>query len=51
MERVDPYERETLPQRIAGWIVPQRNPAGAVYGLITVGALLAAESGFGDTYL
>lgn len=51
MERVDPYERETLPQRIAGWIVPQRNPAGAVYGLITVGALLAAESGLRDTYL
>jgi hypothetical protein len=51
MERVHAYERETIPQRIAGWIVPRRNPAGAVYGLVTVGALLAAESGLRDTYL
>lgn len=36
--------------RIAGWIVPERYPAGVVYGLITVGALLAAESGLKDTY-
>jgi hypothetical protein len=36
--------------RIAGWIVPERNPAGAVYGLITIGALLAAESGLRETY-
>jgi hypothetical protein len=32
------------------WLVPQRNPAGAVYGIITVGALLAAESGLRDNY-
>ena len=32
------------------WIVPEKNPAGAVYGLVTVGALLAAESGLRDTY-
>jgi hypothetical protein len=31
-------------------VVPEHNPAGAVYGLITVGALLAAESGLRDTY-
>jgi hypothetical protein len=37
--------------RLTGWIVPERNPAGVVYGLITVGALLAAESGLRDTYL
>jgi hypothetical protein len=37
-------------ERLAAWIVPERNPAGAVYGLITVGALLAAESGLRDTY-
>ena len=37
-------------ERLAGWIVPRRNPAGAVYGLITIGALLAAESGLRDTY-
>ena len=36
--------------RLAGWIVPERNPAGAVYGLIMVGALMAAESGLRDTY-
>jgi hypothetical protein len=30
--------------------VPERYPAGVVYGLITVGALLAAESGLKDTY-
>jgi hypothetical protein len=39
-----------LSYRLAGWIVPERNPAGAVYGLITVGALLAAESGLRETY-
>lgn len=42
--------KETLPQRVARWIVPQHNPAGAVYGLIAVGSLLAAESGLRDTY-
>ncbi len=36
--------------KIAGWVVPERYPAGVVYGLITVGALLAAESGLKDTY-
>jgi hypothetical protein len=36
--------------RLAGWIAPERNPAGAVYGLIAVGALLAAESGLKDSY-
>ncbi len=39
-----------LAERLAGLIVPERNPAGAVYGLVTVGALLAAESGLHDTY-
>jgi hypothetical protein len=32
-------------------IVPERNPAGAVYGLLAIGALLAAESGLHETYL
>ena len=31
-------------------LMPEANPAGTVYGLITVGALLAAESGIHDTY-
>ncbi|HXC45960.1 MAG TPA: hypothetical protein VNU24_05085 [Solirubrobacteraceae bacterium] len=42
--------RRSLGERVAELIVPQRNPAGAVYGLVTVGALLAAESGLHDTY-
>ncbi|HXB64696.1 MAG TPA: hypothetical protein VNV42_07465 [Solirubrobacteraceae bacterium] len=31
-------------------LLPGENPAGAVYGTITVGALLAAESSLRDTY-
>lgn len=31
-------------------LLPGRNPAGAVYGTITIGALLAAESSLRDTY-
>jgi hypothetical protein len=31
--------------------VPEENPAGVVYGVITIGALLAAESGRHETYL
>lgn len=31
-------------------LLPDRNPAGLVYGTVTVGALLAAESGLRDTY-
>lgn len=38
------------PYRIAGWIVPERYPEGVIYGLITVGALLAAESALKETY-
>jgi hypothetical protein len=30
--------------------VPAKNPAGAVYGVIAIGALLAAESGRHETY-
>jgi hypothetical protein len=30
--------------------VPERNPADSVYGLVAIGALLAAESGLHDTY-
>ena len=45
-----PPGRERLRKRVAEWIVPERNPAGAVYGIITIGALLAAESGLRETY-
>jgi hypothetical protein len=36
--------------RALDWALPGKNPAGTVYGTITVGALLAAESGLHDTY-
>jgi hypothetical protein len=32
------------------WALPGKNPAGAVYGTLTIGALLAAESALHDTY-
>lgn len=32
-------------------LLPGGNPTGAVYGTITLGALLAAESGLRDTYI
>jgi hypothetical protein len=34
----------------ADWIVPSENPAGVVYGVIVIGALLAAESGRHEGY-
>lgn len=45
-----PPGRGRLRKRVAEWIVPEHNPAGAVYGIITIGALLAAESGLRETY-
>jgi hypothetical protein len=47
----DASEHERLRDRVVAWMVPEANPAGAVYGLVTIGALLAAESGLRDTYL
>jgi len=38
-------------ERAGEWIVPRENPAGVVYGMIVIGALLAAESGLHETYL
>jgi hypothetical protein len=38
-------------QRAARWLVAETNPAGAVFGIITVGALLAAESRVVETHL
>ncbi len=37
--------------RALDWALPGENPTGAVYGTITLGALLAAEDGLHDTYL
>lgn len=36
---------------MANWIAPRENPSGAVYGVIVIGALLAAESGRHESYL
>jgi hypothetical protein len=36
---------------VADWIAPGENPSGAVYGVIVIGALLAAESGHHESYL
>jgi hypothetical protein len=50
----DAYPRlpgpRAIGERLSRWVVPERNPAGAVYGIITIGALLAAESGLRETY-
>lgn len=35
---------------VGAWLVPSENPAGAVYGVIVIGALLAAESGRHEGY-
>jgi hypothetical protein len=37
--------------RLLARLVPDTNPGGAVYGMLTIGALLAAESGLRDTYI
>jgi hypothetical protein len=37
--------------RAADRIVPSENPSGVVYGIIVIGALLAAESGRHESYL
>jgi hypothetical protein len=41
----------TFAERLLAWVLPGTNPAGAIYGMIAIGALLAAESGLRDTYL
>jgi hypothetical protein len=40
-----------LLSRVGDWLLPRENPSGAVYGLIVIGALLAAESGRHETWL
>jgi hypothetical protein len=49
VERPRSFER--MAQRAARWLVAETNPAGAVFGIITVGALLAAESRVTETHL
>jgi hypothetical protein len=38
-------------ERMLGFLLPDQNMSGAIYGMIAIGALLAAESGLRDTYL
>jgi hypothetical protein len=38
-------------ERLLGVLLPSENMSGAIYGMIAIGALLAAESGLRDTYL
>lgn len=38
-------------RRFADLILPDDNPSGAIYGVIVIGSLLAAESGLHETYL
>lgn len=35
---------------LANWVVPEANPSAAIYGVIVIGALLAAESGTHESY-
>jgi hypothetical protein len=37
--------------RAATWVVPAENPARAIYGLLAIGAVLAAESGRHEGYV
>jgi hypothetical protein len=41
----------TFAEHVLTWLLPGTNPAGAIYGMIAIGALLAAESGLRETYL
>jgi hypothetical protein len=38
-------------RRAAGRLVPTENPARVIYGIVAIGALLAAESGIHESYL
>ncbi|HTW41304.1 MAG TPA: hypothetical protein VMD79_03205 [Solirubrobacteraceae bacterium] len=45
------YKPLVLLQRLARLLLGSENPAGAIYGIIVIAALLAAESGEHDSYL
>lgn len=47
----DSTAEEDRRERVLRWLLPGSNPAGVVYGMIALGALLAAESGLHDTYV
>lgn len=37
--------------RIVEWLLPERNPARLIYGVLAIGAVLAAESGSHEDYI
>jgi hypothetical protein len=43
-------DARTWARRAAGWIVPVENPERVVYGVLAIGALMAAESGRNEAY-
>jgi hypothetical protein len=36
---------------VVDWLLPERNPARLIYGVLAIGAVLAAESGSHENYL
>ena len=50
-----PTSQETDPHswadRTVDWLLPERNPARLIYGVLAIGAVLAAESGSHEDYL
>jgi hypothetical protein len=46
--RISPSRR--LAKRVGFVLLPDTNPAGAIYGVIVIGSLLAAESSLHETY-
>lgn len=40
-----------LAGRALDWLLPERNPTAAIYGVIVIGALLSAETAARETYL
>jgi hypothetical protein len=37
--------------RVVDWLLPERNPARLIYGVLAIGAVLAAESGSHEDYV
>jgi hypothetical protein len=50
-EPTSPAARRKPLARAGDWFVPRENPSGAIYGVIAIGAVLAAESGHRETHL
>lgn len=48
---MSPSAERTRLRRLIDWVLPEENPGGIVFGTITIGAVLAAESGLHETYL